>query len=308
MSGAVPDPIDEITAQQHGLVSRAQAGAAGLTRGAVRHRRDSRSWIEVHRNVFRLAGAPVTGRSIVMATVLAGGPDALATASSALALHGIRGFEHRLLPAVVGTARRLPRDPAPGLIETLRLPPHHRTTVDGVPTATVARALFDYGAAVGVNRLAAAVDAALAARKVSIEELERVLDDLAERGRSGTTKLRTVLGERRPGFVAPASSLESRFLELIRAHGMPEPRRQIDPDGVLGDDQRVDFAWTTPKVVVETDGGAFHDSITDRRRDERRDQRLEQAGWTVLRFGWNDVVHRPTSVVTILRGALRYKK
>ncbi len=298
------DTIDEITARQHGLVSRAQAVGAGLTRGAIRHRRDRALWIEVHRNVFRVAGAPVTERSIVMATVLAGGPDALATASTGLSLHDTRGFERRMLPAVVGAARRLPRDHAPGLFETLRLPPHHRTIVDGIPTATVARALFDHGRTVGVQPLAAAVDAALAARRVTIGDLDRVLDDLAERGRSGTTRLRTILEERRPGYVAPASSLEERFLGLLRASGLAEPMRQVDPGGVLGHDRRVDFAWAGPKVVVETDGGAYHDSITDRARDEARDRMLERAGWTVLRFGWNDVVHRPTSVVTILRKAL----
>jgi very-short-patch-repair endonuclease len=300
----VTDEINDITARQHSLVTRAQASAAGLSRGAVRHRTDATIWIEVHRNVFRVAGAPVTPRSTVLATVLAGGPDAITTASTALALHEIRGFEHRMLPAVVGTARRLPRMPPEGLIETLRLPPHHRTDIDGIPTATVARALFDYGATVGLKRLATAVDAALAARKGTIAELQEVLDDLAERGRSGTTKLRTVLRERQPGYKAPESSLEDAFVDLVHECRLPELERQIDPDGLLGGDERVDFAWPASRLVVETDGGAFHNSPTDRARDEERDGVLERGGWTVLRFGWNDVLHRPTSVRAILRQAL----
>jgi very-short-patch-repair endonuclease len=296
--------INDITARQHSLVTRAQASAAGLSRGAVRHRTDATIWIEVHRNVFRVAGAPVTARSAVMATVLAGGPDALATASTALALHGIRGFEHRTLPAVVGTARRLPRTPPAGLIETLRLPPHHRTIIDGIPTATVARALFDYGATVGLKRLATAVDAALAARKVTVADLEQVLDDLAERGRAGTTKMRAVLRERQRGYRAPESTLEDAFVDLVHEYRLPQPERQIDPDGLLGGDERVDFAWSEAKLVVETDGDEFHNSPTDRARDEQRDRVLERGGWTVLRFGWNDVLHRPTSVRAIVRQAL----
>ena len=65
-----------------------------------------------------------------------------------------------------------------------------------------------------------------------------------------------------------------------------------------------DSAWPAAKLVVETNGGAFHDSPTDRARDERRDRTLEQGGWTVLRFGWNDLRHRPTSVRAVLRRAL----
>ena len=58
------------------------------------------------------------------------------------------------------------------------------------------------------------------------------------------------------------------------------------------------------RVVVETDGGAFHESITDRENDERRDRALEAAGWIVLRFSWNDITKRPTSVVRTLKRAL----
>ena len=236
--------------------------------------------------------------------VLAGGPDAFATSATALSLHDVRGFDRRLLPAVVGTARRLPRTPPAGLVETLRLPPHHRTVVDGIPTATVARALFDYGAAVGVKRLATAVDAALAGWKVTIGELEGVLDDLAERGRAGTANLRAVLAERAEGYRAPESTLEGAFVEFIDRHRLPAPDRQVNPDGLLDDDERADFVWPSARLVVETDGSAFHNSPSDRARDERRDRALERGGWTVLRFGWNDVLHRPTSVRAILRRAL----
>ena len=297
--------INQVASNQHGVISRAQALATDLTRGAILHRIEVGRWIEITSGVYRLTGAPASERSQAMAAVLAGGPDAVTTSTTALRLHGLRGFTATLAPPVVAVARRLPRKSPDGLTETFRLAPHHRTIVDGIPTATVARALFDYAATVGPTAAAHATDAALAARLVTFEQLTVVLDDLAQRGRCGTTIMRAILNERSAGYISPATVLESKFLDLIRAHTIPEPERQIDPGGLLGGDRRVDFAWSKARLVVETDGGAYHDSATDRQNDERRDKTLERAGWTVLRFSWNDVVHRPTSVINTVRRALK---
>src|SRR3954469_12677623 len=186
--------IARIATRQHGVISRAQARAAGLTRGAIAHRITTGRWLEITARVYRLAGAPETGRSIVMATVLSAGAEAVATAGTALALHGVRDFD--LLPPRVVVARRPHALALGGVTETFRLPDAHCTTVDGIPTATVARALFDLGATVGVRGLARAVDASLAARRVAVPDLVVLLDDLAERGRTGSARLREVLAER----------------------------------------------------------------------------------------------------------------
>ena len=239
-----------------------------------------------------------------MATVLSGGPDAVATGSTALALHRVRGL--RLLPIQVVVARRPPRWALAGVEETLRLPERHRSVVQDIPTATVARALFDLGARVRLDRLRRATDAALAARLVAFEELESVIEDLAEHGRHGSAPLRQVVSERSITYRPPATELESAFLDLIREGQLPEPDRQVD----LGDRLRwvgqVDFLWRDQRVIVETDGRAFHDSMTDRVDDERRDRALASAGWSVLRFSYLDVTTRPSSVRRTLSHALRH--
>ncbi len=294
--------IAHIGANQHGVISRAQARAAGFTRGAIAHRVDAGRWNEITPRLYRLAGAPVTDRSRVMATVLSAGADGVATSSTALALGGVRDFA--LLPAFAVVARRPHALALEGVAETFRLPESHRTIVDGIPSATIARALFDLGATVGPRRLARGVDAALAKRRVSISELVALLDDLAERGRTGSARLRVVVQERLDGDETPTTVLESRFLELIDDHGLPRPECQVGISGRRGWIGDVDFAWRTGRLVVETDGGAFHDSITDRENDERRDQALEAEGWTVLRFSWIDLTKRPTSVLRIVKRAL----
>ncbi len=294
--------INDLATRQHGVFTRRQASVVGFTRGSIDHRVKRGRWTAITPNLFRITGTPTTPRGLVMACALSGGPDAIASSTTALALRGVRDFALAPPAAVVG--RRPPRLALPGVRESFRVLERHWTIVDGIPCATVARALFDAARGSTPHSVAAAVDAALAGRHVRMRELLTVLDDLGSRGRWGVGIMREVLAERDAAYRAPASVLEQRFLDLVIASGIPEPLRQQEIHGRSGRIGTVDFAWPSVRLVVETDGGAFHDSPTDRARDQHRDQRLEHAGWVVLRFGWNDVVHRPTSVIRILTTAL----
>jgi len=110
--------------------------------------------------------------------------------------------------------------------------------------------------------------------------------------------MRTILDGRGAGYVAPASELEARFVELVRVAGLPEPVRQLDAgdgDGWVG---RVDFAYPDIGLLGELDGRRHHAALLDRAADEGRDTRLLAGGWRcVERFAWADVVDRPAGVV-----------
>jgi very-short-patch-repair endonuclease len=136
---------------------------------------------------------------------------------------------------------------------------------------------------------------------VKLPALWQVLDDLAEHGRAGTVLMRSLLMERAPDYVAPESELEARLIDLARTFGLPEPERQVDlgdEDGWIG---RVDFLFRGARIVVEVDGAEYHGGYIDRRHDEERDERLDAAGWTVLRFGWDEVVNHPGDVADAIR-------
>ena len=82
------------------------------------------------------------------------------------------------------------------------------------------------------------------------------------------------------------SSMTDAELKLwneLRAHRLMglSFRRQVPIAGYI-----VDFACQTHRLIVEVDG-AQHGNDADLRYDENRTKRLEQDGWTVLRF-WND--------------------
>ena len=98
--------IAGIAATQHGVFARAQARATGMTRSTIAYRLKSGRWHAITPRIYRLAGTPTTERSVLMATVLSAGGDAVATAGSALGLHGIRGFG--LLPAHTPSLRAGP--------------------------------------------------------------------------------------------------------------------------------------------------------------------------------------------------------
>ena len=71
---------------------------------------------------------------------------------------------------------------------------------------------------------------------------------------------------------------------------------------------RVDFAFPEIRLAIEVDGYEHHASLHAFQHDRARQNELVAAGWTVLRFTWDDITRRPEQVATaILRvlGALR---
>ncbi len=232
--------------------------------------------------------------------MLAAGDEAALSHRSAAALHSLPGFS--IEPLTVSVPRNGRRSlERVRLEESLALLEHHVQIIEAIPCTTVARTVFDLCGALNAGRAERVLDTALARKMVTVPALWKMLDELAEHGRAGTVLLRELLSARGEQYVAPESELEARLIVLARRFGLPEPERQVD----LGDDDswigRVDFVFRGARVVVEVDGAAFHDGLLDRRHDEDRDARLTAAGWTVLRFRWDDVVHHPRLVAQAIR-------
>jgi very-short-patch-repair endonuclease len=71
-----------------------------------------------------------------------------------------------------------------------------------------------------------------------------------------------------------------------------------DGDGLIG---IVDLMFEGAKLVIEIDGHAYHSDDIAFQRDRSRQNRLVRAGYTILRFTWDDVVHRPGEVAESVR-------
>ena len=97
------------------------------------------------------------------------------------------------------------------------------------------------------------------------------------------------------------------MLRICRQHAVPMPACQFEIRSgrrLLG---RVDFAFPDRRLAIEVDGYEHHASLDAFQRDRARQNDLVAAGWTVLRFTWDDVHQRPERVAAaILRllGAL----
>ena len=80
---------------------------------------------------------------------------------------------------------------------------------------------------------------------------------------------------------------ELKLWNELRAHRLMGLgfRRQVPIAGYI-----VDFACSAKKLIVEVDGSQ-HSEAGNTKTDAIRTTRLEQDGWTVLRF-WNDDVLR----------------
>jgi hypothetical protein len=63
----------------------------------------------------------------------------------------------------------------------------------------------------------------------------------------------------------------------------------------------LDVALILRQVAVEIDGWAFHSDVDRFQRDRERQNALISLGWTVLRFTWADLAHRPEYVASTVR-------
>jgi very-short-patch-repair endonuclease len=95
------------------------------------------------------------------------------------------------------------------------------------------------------------------------------------------------------------SPLESIARVLLRVRGL-NVQTQVHVEGV----GRVDLL-VEGVLVVELDGFEHHSDRADYRNDRRRANALTCLGLRLIRFTYEDVVHRPNWVVACVLEALR---
>jgi very-short-patch-repair endonuclease len=291
-----------VFANHHWLATLDDVLAAGGSRRSVDRRLQSGAWERVDTAVFHLTGAPHPWQARVLAPVLAAKGTALASHTTAAALHGIPGFG-RGVPEI-SVARKADRRRAHVIVHTSTdLERCDVEIVDGIPTTDIARTLLDLARRSSDQRLLRSIEWARRANKTDWSTLISTLARHARRGRPGVRRLRRVIVANVHRAEVTDSDFELLVLALLRESGLPDPvlhHRVHDGDRLIAE---VDLAYPDIKVAIELDG-SVHLQPEVRERDLLKQNELVLNGWTVLRFSYGRFRQHPERVVAEIRAAL----
>jgi hypothetical protein len=283
---ATDAPIAALAAAQHGVLTRSQLLALGLSDDAIDRRARAGRLHRLHCGVYAVGHTALRIEGRWMAAVLAAGKHAVLSHTTAASAWALRppgaGAIHVTVPGNPG------RKPRPGIRihRSSTLTPTDTTTRHGIPITTPIRTIIDLATTVEALPLEQALDQAD----------RRGLIDFAElRARPLPRSLQALLARYR-GPTFTRSELEDRFFALCDNHGLPRPLNNTIVEG-----EDVDFLWRAKRLVVEVDGYGFHRSPSKFEDDRERDVMLTLAGWNVMRFTWEQVTTRPKWVADAVK-------
>lgn len=279
-----------LASHQHGRVAQWQLAPIGIDRHGISRRLRAGRLHQAHYGVYAVGYPTDSLESLAMGAVLAGGPGSMSSHDLAT----------QLLWAEAGTGSpkleisvRTPggrRHPGLEIHRNCRLHPLDCNTVKGIPTTTGPRTLMDCATRLGESRLYQAVGRAYRAGALDRAGLQGLLQ--RSQGLRGVALLRDATEEL---WMEPArlrSELEAHFLALCRAYPTPTPQvNQRIP--LAGRFIKPDFYWPEYRLVVETDGFAFHSDPHAHEEDRKRDQDLKLIGIDVFRYTWRQVTREP---------------
>lgn len=252
--------------------------------------------------VYRVAGAPDALTVRYRAAVLAVGEDALLSHGSAAHLWGLLPLTP---PERIHVLSPGPRVRLDGVMvhRTRHLPADHRARHQGIPVTSVQRTLCDVSCQLDRGSLRSALTGAVRASLVSADEVARCLDEM---GRiRGARVLRDLISELSPQEARAKSELESLFVRLTTAAGLPTPELNHAVVDAYGKRRLIDAAYVNHGVAVELDGRRWHGLSSDRDDDLRRQNALVLVGWRwFLRFTWAHLKREPDRVVDEVRSVL----
>jgi very-short-patch-repair endonuclease len=175
----------------------------------------------------------------------------------------------------------------------------------GVPLTSPARTIVDCAGS-DPRGVAGMIEQASVLGLLDVRAIDRVLDGPR---RKGTKHLLRVLGpwrRYRPG-IKIRSRMEARLLPLLTEAALPIPETNARIR-VGGKTCEADFLWRRQKLVVETDGGRFHDNPAAGTRDSERNRALIEDGYRIPRFGWEDLRDRPDAAMREIARLLRERR
>jgi len=277
--------LEPLAAAQCGVFSHAQAVEAGFDRQRVRRNVDSGRWVRLAPRVYGVPGTPISWTRSVWIAHLQAGSDSVVSHGAAGLVHGLSPIDGEPIDLIVTTGRT-------GGIAGARvhrvgdLAPHHVTRIDGLPTTTAARTIFDLAGTVSRTRLAAVLERAEVDRRCRLVDVATLLDDLRRPGKRGVARLAEVLDELGPGEALPRSELEKLADRAVEAAGLPEPVREYPLPTTTDLSGFVDRCWPEAALILEADGRRWHTRRHQIALDHDRDMEAARRGFQTQRLIW----------------------
>ncbi len=283
-------------ANHHGVFTIEMARRRGVS-DRLRHAWLELGWIErLGTRTFRFAGAPPSWHMDLAAALGDVGRGGVLDGRSAGALHRLDGFS----PSVVELwAPRSARNVViAGVVRTSTrpMPAGDVTRVDGLRCVTVERLILDSLLfRFSEGEIHNAIDSGLRMRLCTLARLEhRIATELADNAPHRRQLISALIDS------GGESSLERRFLGIVRRAGLPRPtlRRvyKANTRVVARIDAEFDGGW-----IVELAGHTTHSTRQHRQTDAQRHTELTLRGKRVLTFTYDDVHGRPDWMVGALR-------
>ncbi|MEZ5183298.1 MAG: hypothetical protein R2702_15720 [Acidimicrobiales bacterium] len=273
-----------LTRRQHGLITRAQALAAGGSDGAIGRRIARGAWSRMRAGVYAIGAPPSTWEQRAMAAVLAAGPDAWASHRTAARLWGLVERSGPI-ELVVPDERRVRLE---GVVahRSRHLTRADRSSRDGIACTTLPRTIVDASASAGERLVGRWVDLGIRDHGLSITSVAGRASELAGPGRRIPPSLVAALALRSDGHDPGRSALEARVIEALARAGLPAPERQWRFERADGRHGFLDLAYPGALLAIELDGWAEHGLRSAFDADRVRGNEVVLAGWRLLRFTW----------------------
>lgn len=285
---------------QGGCVTRSQLLETGCAARTIDRMIADGRLAKTFNGVYRLF--PSAGWKDDVMAAIAALPGAVASFHSAACLLDIP----RVRPRAVVTVHSRTTHNFPD-VEVRRahdLAPEHLAETEGIRCTNMPRTIFDLSGILHWRHVEGITQDLVIEKRLRLEDLDRLVVDLARRGKPGTSTMRRVL-ERLGHGNHPMTELERRGWQLLMAGGIKNGQREFPiPWDEL---RRFDVAWPDARIAIEWDSRRWHGAFEQMDFDRRRDRSAAMHEWTVLRYTWDDVTLRSQVIVAETRRLLRQR-
>ncbi len=162
-----------------------------------------------------------------------------------------------------------------------------RCTQKGLSVTSIPRSLLDSAAELSIDELERALDDALLAGKTTITSVKDRMDQALHH--RGVRDLRALINDRLPqngelkGRIT-RSRAEQRIKRVILSLDVPVPQFNFRIRTVGGGSVELDVAWPEHRVGLNVDGYQWHGGRRYWKRDLQREHQITVSGWNVKRI------------------------